>query len=216
VARLVTLARHGETADNARRIFQGQRGHGLSSLGRAQAVRMGERLRRSPPAAIVSSDLERAIETARIVSEICSVPFETEPGLREIDVGAWTGKSYDEVARDFPADWAAWRGSAGAPSIDVRLGGGETYRELAERMHRTIHALTSTERGEGPLLVVSHGGAIKSWAAKILGVSDIHVLGGVANTSLTVVEVGDRGGYRVQVWNDAAHLEGLRIEADQT
>jgi probable phosphoglycerate mutase len=208
VTLLLCLARHGETADNARRIFQGQAGSGLNRLGRAQAARLGERVRRAPPAAIVASDLERAVETARIVSNVCGVSVELDEGLREVDVGRWTGKGYDEVAELFPEEWAAWESG-----LDMRRGGGETYAELADRVDRTIAGIAARYAGEAGrrVLVVSHGGAIKSWIAKLLGVSagGLRALGGVANAGLTVVERDARGRHRLHSWNDVAHLEGL-------
>ena len=210
----ITLARHGETADNAAGIFQGQAGSGLNRLGRAQATRLAERMRRSPPSAIVASDLERAAETARYVSEACGVPVELDPGLREVDVGAWTGKSYDEVAALYPEEWAAWEAG-----IDVRRGGGETYGELAVRVGAAIDRIAARHasgsgRASGRILVVSHGGAIKSWIAKLLGVSPegLRALAGVANAALTVVERDLRGRHRLHSWNDAAHLEGLVVD----
>ena len=206
----LALARHGQTADNAARIFQGQGGSGLDRVGRAQAARLAERMRRSPPAAIVASDLERAAETARYVSEACGVPVELDSGLREVDVGTWTGKSYDEVATLFPEEWAAWEAG-----LDVRRGGGETYGERAARVGATIDRIAARYAGtEGRILVVSHGGAIKSWIARLLGVSSdgLRALAGVANAALTVVERDGRGRHRLHSWNDAAHLEGLVVE----
>jgi broad specificity phosphatase PhoE len=207
---LLCLARHGETADNARRIFQGQGGRGLNPRGRAQAARLAERIRLDPPRAIVSSDLERAVETASIISAACGVPVELERELREVDVGAWTGRAYDEVAAAYPEEWAAW--DAG---LDVRRGGGETYAELAVRVGRAIDRVAARYAGsEGRILLVSHGGAIKSWIATLLGVSSdgLRALAGVANAALTVVERDTRGRHRLHSWNDAAHLEGLVIE----
>lgn len=206
------LARHGETSDNAARIFQGQGGSGLNRLGRAQVSRLAERIRRSPPTAIVASDLERAAETARIVGEACGVAVELDRGLREVDVGAWTGKGYDEVAHLYPEEWAAWEAG-----IDVRRGGGETYEELAVRVGRALDDIaarygTSSSGTEQPrILIISHGGSIKSWIAKMLGVSadGLRVLGGVTNTALTLVERDHRGRHRLHSWNDASHLEGL-------
>ncbi|HVH46683.1 MAG TPA: histidine phosphatase family protein [Labilithrix sp.] len=209
---LLCLARHGETADNARRIFQGQAGSGLNRLGRAQAARLAERMRQSPLsplAAIVASDLERAAETARYVSEACGVPVELDPGLREVDVGTWTGKGYDEVATLFPEEWAAWEAG-----IDVRRGGGETYAELAQRVDGAISRIAARYEGaDRRILVVSHGGAIKSWISKLLGVSSdgLRALAGVANAALTVVERDARARHRLHSWNDAAHLEGLVV-----
>lgn len=204
---LLSLARHGETADNASRIFQGQAGSGLNRLGRAQAERLAARVRRTPPVAIVASDLERAAETARFVGDACGLPVELDAGLREVDVGTWTGKGYDEVADLFPEEYAAWEAG-----LDARRGGGETYRELADRVEAAIGRIAERYAdARGGILVVSHGGAIKSWVAKILGVSPqgLRALAGVANTGLTVVERDARARHRLHSWNDTAHLEGL-------
>jgi probable phosphoglycerate mutase len=209
---VLLLARHGETAANAASIFQGQTplAKGLNARGRAQAARLAERLRRAPPDAIVASDLERAVETARAVADACGLTVATDPELREVDVGAWTGKSHHEVRALFPEEWAAW--SAG---LDVRRGGGETYAELAERIEGAIarHATSEALAGKR-VLVVSHGGAIKSWIAKLLGVrSDgLHALAGVGNCSLTVVVRDPSGRARLETWNDTAHLEGLAVD----
>jgi probable phosphoglycerate mutase len=220
VSVLLYLARHGETADNARRVFQGQGGRGLNRLGRAQAARLAERFRRAPPTAIVTSDLERAVETATIVSEACGVPVELDSALREVDVGTWTGKSYEEVAELFHEEWAAWESG-----LDVRRGGGETYAELAERIDGALVRIAARhgkrmpgEDGWRRVLVVSHGSAIKSWVAKILGVSGagLRALGSVANAGLTIVELDGwddaHRRHRLHCWNDAAHLEGLVAE----
>jgi probable phosphoglycerate mutase len=176
---------------------------------------------RSPPAAIVASDLERAVETARIVSVACGVPVETDAGLREVDVGSWTGKGYDEVAELYPEEWAAWESG-----LDVRRGGGETYGELADRIEATIARITrrlaqQPQQGGAAgqrVLLVSHGGAIKSWIARILGVAPkgLRALSAVANCGLTVVEAEATerpdARHRLHVWNDTAHLEGLRVD----
>lgn len=209
---LFYLVRHGETADNAARIFQGQGGSGLNPRGRAQAERLAARMRRLAPTRIVASDLERAAETARIVGGACGLDVELDRDLREVDLGAWTGKSHDEVASLYPEEWAAW--NAG---IDVRRGGGETYAELADRVARALARIA-----DGPLparvLVVSHGGAIKSWVARMLGVGadGLFALAGVGNTGVTIVE-RIRGRHRLHSWNDTAHLEGATAhEEDAT
>lgn len=207
---LLYLARHGQTADNAKRIFQGQGGSGLDRLGRAQATRLAERMKRSPrpPNAIVASDLERAVETARIVGQAINVDVELDRSLREVDVGSWTGRSYDEVAQLYPEEWAAWdRG------LDIRRGGGETYGELARRIDGAIQQVAQ-RHDHRRILVVSHGGSIKSWISKILGLSadGVRALGGIHNTSLTVVENDSRGRWRLHSWNDSAHLEGLNAD----
>ena len=205
---LLYLARHGETDDNARLVFQGQGGKGLNARGRAQARRLGERMRKARVTTIIASDLERAEETARIVGQACELVHSVDPDLREVDVGLWTGKSHEQIAELYPEEWAAW--SAG---LDTRRGGGETYAELAQRIERAVVRIAAMD-AKDPILVVSHGGSIKSYVAKILGVSGdkLRVLAGVGNAGLTIVERDSRGRERLHAWNDTAHLEGLLVE----
>jgi probable phosphoglycerate mutase len=203
------LARHGETADNRRLVFQGQSGKALNALGRAQAARLAERMRRHPPDVIIASDLERARETATIIGAATGLPPELEPELREVDDGSWTGKSHDEVQELFPAEWNAW-----ASGIDVRRGGGETYGELSERIERAVVRAATKYPGRRVLLV-SHGGSIKAFIAKMLGVSadGMRALAGVGNCGLTAIERDLRTGRsRLHAWNDTAHLEGLVVD----
>ena len=209
---LLYLARHGETDDNARSVFQGQTGKGLNARGRAQARRLAERMHKSRVTSIFTSDLERAVETALIVGAACGVEPAMDPDLREVDVGQWSGKSHDEVRELYPEEWAAW-----SNGLDLRRGaGGETYAELADRVDRAVVRVCASDARD-PVLVVSHGGAIKSYVAKILGVSadGLRALAGVGNAGLTVVERDGRGRMRLHAWNDTAHLEGL-LAIEQT
>lgn len=203
------LARHGETDDNRRLVFQGQSGKALNALGRAQAKRLAERMRRNPPDVLVASDLERAHETARIVGEAVGLTPELDPELREVDVGTWTGKSHEEVQDLFPDEWNAW-----SSGIDVRRGGGETYGELSERIERALVRAATAYAGKRVMLV-SHGGSIKAYVAKMLGVSadGMRALAGVGNCGLTAIERDLRTGRsRLHAWNDTAHLEGLVVD----
>lgn len=202
------FARHGETAHNASGIFQGQRGTGLNTRGRAQAARLAARLGRRPPDLLYASDLARAVETANMVARACGLEAILDRDLREVDVGEWTGKSQDEVEERFPDEWAAW-----ASGLDVRRGGGETYAELAERVERAVLRMVATHAGKR-VLVVSHGGAIKSYVAKLLAASPegLRSLAGMGNCGLTVIERDARGRSRLHAWNDTAHLEGLAVD----
>jgi broad specificity phosphatase PhoE len=202
---LLYLARHGETDDNARFVVQGQGGKGLNARGRAQARRLAQRMHKSRVTSIFTSDLERAVETSLIIGAACAVEPAMDPDLREVDVGLWTGKSHEEIAEQYPDEWAAW--TAG---LDLRRGGGETYAELAERVERAVVRISATDARD-PVLVVSHGGAIKSYVAKILGISPsgMRALAGVGNAGLTIIERDARGLTRLHAWNDTAHLEGL-------
>lgn len=202
------FARHGETADNTNRVFQGQRGGGLSPRGRTQAQRLAARMRTASLDAIVASDLERAAETARIIGAATKLVPAFDRDLREIDVGAWSGKSYEEIKKMFPDEWAAW--SAGQ---DIARGGGETYAAIAERVARAVSRIIASHENER-VLVVSHGGAVRSYIAKILGVlgaQGMRALSGLGNASLTVIEIESERAV-LRAWNDTAHLEGMSVD----
>ena len=199
----IHLARHGETDDNARLVFQGQGGRGLNARGRAQARRLAERMLEAKLSAIVSSDLERAVETARIVGSAIGMEPTIDPELREVDIGVWSGKDHETIARLYPEEWTAW-----SRGVDVPRGGGETYAELAARVERAVTRAYEMA-SDGPVLVVSHGGAIKSYVASVLGIQDARraSLAGVGNTSLTTLRRTDVGLVQLVGWNDMAHLE---------
>jgi len=199
--RTLLLVRHGQTADNASRVFQGQGGRGLNDEGRRQARQLAERLRTAGVDRIVSSDLERAVETARIVGGALSLTAETDEALREVNVGAWTGLSYAQVAERFPEEWTAW--GAGK---DIRRGGGETYAELALRIAGAVERIAAAGDHE-TILVVSHGAALRSFVCRLLGLpaQGSRVLAGMVNTAITTITT-DEHGMRLMSWNDSAHL----------
>ena len=99
------LARHGQTEENIARIFQGHMPGTLTVEGIAQAEALRDTLRNISLDAVVSSDLKRCVDTARIAVEGRNLPWEKTVLLREIDWGSWTGLAIKEVdLQHFPAD----------------------------------------------------------------------------------------------------------------
>ena len=197
------LARHGETDDNARLIFQGQGGGSLNARGRAQAERLAARLAKDLDV-IVSSDLTRARETAEEVALASGVEIVFDREVREVDVGAWTGLAYEEVERRFPEEWAAWRAG-----LDVPRGGGETYAGLATRVARALERIARDHPGKR-VLVVSHGAALRSAVCLALGISPSWnaPIAGLHNTSLSKLRYeGEK--IHLVTYNDVAHLRDL-------
>lgn len=86
------LVRHGETEDNVRQIMQGQTQGELTEHGREQARQVADRLASKPIDAIVSSDLQRAVQTAEIIAEPHGLPINQTTLLRERDWGGFTGR----------------------------------------------------------------------------------------------------------------------------
>ena len=98
----ILLVRHGETDWNLERRWQGHIDRPLNDVGRAQARALADRLDSEPFAAVYSSDLARARETAEIVAAAHGLPVHLDPRLREADVGEWSGLTADEIERRYP------------------------------------------------------------------------------------------------------------------
>ena len=147
------LARHGETDWNRTGRWQGQADPPLNDAGRRQAAALAEQLVGDGVAAIYSSDLRRASETARVVGDRLGLPVVERPDLREIDVGSWSGLTRDEVRERFPDGFARW--------LDGEIGhDGESREQLTTRVVAAIERIAAEQAG-GTVLVVTHGGAIR-------------------------------------------------------
>jgi probable phosphoglycerate mutase len=156
-ARLLLFARHGESTWNVRGLWQGQADPPLSPAGRLQARALGEQLARQGTEVLVASDLARARETARIAAEALGLEPSLDPGLRELDVGTWSGLSVAEVERRFPEALGRLR----ARDPELRPGGGETWSELRRRVVVSLAAIRRRHPTRR-IAVVSHLGVLRS------------------------------------------------------
>jgi broad specificity phosphatase PhoE len=153
----VLLARHGQTNDNVPPLrFQGWHDTPLNDTGRRQAHELAERLEGQGIACLWSSDLSRARETAEILSRRLGLEVRLDPRLREGNRGAWEGRLFDDVEREEPERFAAWR-RAGA---GWRFPGGESLAEQQERVLACLDDIRAA--GEFPALAVCHGGSIRT------------------------------------------------------
>lgn len=91
------LTRHGQTEENVAHIFQGHLPGHLTALGRQQAIQLGEELRHYQYDVVISSDLQRCIDTVHLALGN-PTPWYQTPLLREIDWGIWTGKDCPSIA----------------------------------------------------------------------------------------------------------------------
>ncbi len=152
----LVLVRHGRTGWNADGRFQGQADPPLDDTGWEQARRAAVAIAGLQPAAIVSSDLRRAHQTAVMLGTACGLIPSTERGLREVALGAWEGLGRDEAAGRFPAEYAAWMSGA-----DVRRGGGETQAEAGARVAASLLGFLWRVGTGGTVVAVSHGLALQ-------------------------------------------------------
>ena len=146
------------------KLFSGRMpGVPLSETGRAQAARMGAALASEPIDQIVHSPLDRTSETAAAIAAArgSAVPVAAAAGLIEIDLGDWTGRSWQDFGDD-PAwrDWNERRGSA-------RIPGGETMGEAQARIVGCLAALAREADGR-TVAVVSHSDMIRAAVAHVL------------------------------------------------
>ncbi|UZN01836.1 histidine phosphatase family protein [Cellulomonas sp. S1-8] len=160
------LWRHARTAYNAQARLQGQIDIPLDEVGhwqaRTSAARLAARHRR--PARIVASDLTRAAETAGYLGRALGVPVELDPRLRERAFGEWEGLAGHEIDARWPGEFRAWR--AGGDPVGV---GAETRADLARRLADAVADQVERTAGLGELVLVSHGAAIGSVVAELLG-----------------------------------------------
>src|SRR6476469_1287721 len=126
--RELILVRHGRTAWNAARRFQGQSDIPLSDEGRAEAAATALALAGEPLDAVVSSDLSRALETARAVAE---------RRLREFAFGEWEGLTWEQIAARYPVpeEMAFWSVRDYAPPGGERFSGVRERAQAALRDH---------------------------------------------------------------------------------
>ena len=176
--------RHGRTADDVARRFSGPRGDGagLDEVGRHQAAVVAAALSDAHVAAVVSSPLRRARETADVVAGALGLGVAVEPAFADPDPGAWDGRTSDEVRSTHPAWHAAW-----SVSPDVSPPDGESVRAVQARVLDGVRALVARHRGRR-VLVVSHAvpiGAAVTAALEAPLTSALRL--SVANGSLSVV-----------------------------
>jgi broad specificity phosphatase PhoE len=172
-ARRIVLLRHGRTAWNAQRRFQGQADPPLDEVGRAQAYEVAAIMAAIEPEALVSSDAARAMQTAECIAASTGLPVRCEPRLRERSLGHWEGLTRDEVADRYPDEFADW-----AAGGDVSRRGGETRDEVAARALAAFGELPDVSTA----VIVTHSATAMALCNALLGMDQRqHVLGPLAN-----------------------------------
>ena len=151
------LVRHGESEWNAENRWQGQADPPLSRLGEEQARDAAERLRETTFSFLVTSDLRRARRTAEILAAALDLRLHVDPGLREIDVGDWTGLTRREIEAQWPGELADW--SEGRSELPL---GGETRTHLVDRARASLARVAADASPGDRVLVVTHGALIRN------------------------------------------------------
>lgn len=192
--RRVVLLRHGRTAWNASRRYQGQEDPPLDDVGQAQAIEAAALVAAMQPDLLVSSDLQRATQTAAKLASLAGLELHTDARLRERHLGHWQGLTRDEVEVRYPQEFADWLAGR-----DVVRRGGESRAEVAERACQLLAELPEVEL----TVLVSHGATAMCLSAALLGLPQTpSVLGPLANCHWTELRDAGTG------WTLRAHNAG--------
>jgi broad specificity phosphatase PhoE len=159
------LARHAPTDWNTKGRFQGHEDIALGDTGRSLAALLADRLGEERIDEIQTSDLRRALETARAVADARGLPLRLDTRLRELNFGSWQGLTYDEVRQAYPEALAAWE----ADSLRVAPTGGETLAQLATRIGGFLGGLTTEATPDRTVLVAGHQGSLQVLLCLALG-----------------------------------------------
>ncbi len=166
--RRLLVWRHGRTEWNATGRFQGQLDPPLDAEGRAQAARTAPHLAAAlhgTEAVLVSSDLQRAADTAAALAPLRGVELRVDERLREHGLGCWEGLTRDEVAERLPDQYADWQ--AGRP---VPGRGGEAQADVAARALAAVADLPAVAAA----VLVTHGGTAGRLLEALLGLGPEH------------------------------------------
>lgn len=195
------LIRHGETVWNADGRFQGHQNSPLNDSGYQQAYIVARAVSTYPIAAIYTSDLDRAAETAEIVAAPHGLSPVRDARLREACFGEWEGLTLTQISERWPDLIAAWR----ADSLRTRPPGGETLEQVQARVVMLLDDIV-TRHPDEHVALVAHGGSLRAVVAHALS-ADLSIFRRLRldNCSLSTIQITD-GQYALVNLNDICHL----------
>ena len=154
------FVRHGESIYNNERRFTGQKDIALTRLGERQAQITGKFLLENYTIdAVYSSDLSRAVATARPVADALGLSIHTDPRFREVHLGDWTDEYISVVKADRADEYARYCQGESAP-------GGESRSQLRDRVYQATLEVARANPDK-TVLITAHGGSIRALLAKI-------------------------------------------------
>jgi broad specificity phosphatase PhoE len=208
-ATMLYLVRHGATDANMQRPYVLQ-GRGmdlpLNETGRQQAQCVRRLLERTSIAAVYSSSLKRAFDTATAVAEPHRLEVGIVDALIEADVGKWEGMSWDQIRRDFPQECDDFQQDQSRfPYL-----GGESYRDVAVRAMPALAEIMERHPGRS-IVAVAHNVVIRACAATLLGMPLTHAKDMHQNNGGVSLVRRENGRTELITLNSVFHIEnGLR------
>jgi probable phosphoglycerate mutase len=210
----LVVARHGETVWNTESRIQGHIDTDLSPRGLAQAQALANRLRDEPIAAVYSSDLKRALDTAAVLAHIRGLDLHTDARLRERSFGLFEGSTYLEAQANWPREWALWSRRDPAHAVP----GGESTFQVRDRVQAFLASVLQRHAGQC-VACVTHGGILDLLYRLAMGVAwETPRAQRIPNAAINRLHLAWADGthskvsLRVEVWADEGHLQDARDE----
>ncbi len=197
------LVRHGETECNKAGLALGRRDVELNETGRWQAGRLADALQDQPVAAIYSSPLRRALDTARAIAERHDLAVVVDEGLIEMEIGEMEGLTFQQVRERHPQFFQLWLGGGAASEP---MPGGERLLDVQERAWQALERICAAWPQE-TVVTVTHNFVILTILCRALGLdlSDFRRLRHSV-AAVSVLEMQD-GRVTVLGLNDTCHLQ---------
>ncbi len=204
------LARHGRTEMNRQHRFTGRKDMPLDEMGRAMAEALAAAYGGGKWAAVWSSPLRRAAETAAPIARRAGVPVTTDPDLVELSLGEWEGLTPAEARARDPEAYAAWERDPASHAPP----GGETAAQVAERTLAAMGRLRAAHR-TGRIFVVAHKATVRLLACSWLGIPLARFRAAFELPLTGVCEFAFASEPKLLRWADTSHLPpDLRAHAD--
>ncbi len=197
--------RHGETEFNADRRMQGHLDVPLSVTGRVQAQAAAARLADEPIDKIYSSDLQRALETARIIREGREIELVTDLRLREFHMGTFQGMTLSEAREKHGDAWERFF----IHDADFALPGGQSRNQKQVEIASFMEEVVRSQAG-GRMLVVTHGGILIAMLRHVLGIPASHYFRvSIENTGIQRFRYKNET-WQLVSWGEVDHLTVTR------
>ncbi|HEU65536.1 MAG TPA: histidine phosphatase family protein [Chloroflexi bacterium] len=198
------LARHGETAWNAEKIYRGRTDVNLDEVGIKQAELLGKYLSNWKLEAIYSSPLRRALDTANIIARYQKVSVHIAEGLIDFDYGEWQALPEQEVKRLYPTLHNDWRNNP----HKVIMPGGESLEDVRRRAIEAVNDVLA--KYQGSVLLVSHRVVNKVLICSLLGLDNSYFWNIKQDVcGITIFNYVD-GRFVLTKHNDTSHLRELQ------
>ena len=177
------LVRHGYSVSNEQKYFTGNMDIALTELGKMQAQKCAEFLKDFPIDFIYSSDLSRAMDTAKPIAEKLNLPIHPDSALREIYAGQWEGVPFTLLEQRFPDSYRTWKENIGLAVCD----GGESVRSFSARVIKGIIEIAERHPGK-TVLIATHATPIRALMtnAQSLPVERMAEIPWVKNASVSI------------------------------